>query len=102
MRRPGEVNRPERGVVAPPLDPLPVQGGDGCCFLAGVGVLDRPGDASRVTIAAPYRAGVPLRSIALRATDASPLRVPGTGRTLCIAPAGRSQSAETRRGRPSP
>src|SRR5690554_4797192 len=34
------------------------------------------GDASRVTIAEPYCAGVPLRSVALRTTDASPLRVP--------------------------
>src|SRR5690625_7935805 len=99
MRRPGEVNRPERGVVAPPLDPLPVQGGDGCCFFAGVGVLDRPGDASRVTIAEPYRAGVPLRSIALRATDASPLRVPGSGRRLWIQRDGSGERGVGREGR---
>ena len=38
MRRPGEVNRPKLGAVAPPLDPLPVRGGDGCCFFAGGGI----------------------------------------------------------------
>jgi len=30
MRRPGEVNRLKRGVVAPPLGSVPVRGGDGC------------------------------------------------------------------------
>ena len=45
-------------------------------FLAGGRHRDRPGDASRVAIAESYREDVPLRSIALRATDASPLRVP--------------------------
>src|SRR5690625_7478642 len=48
-------------------------------FLCGGRRRDRPGDASRVTIAESYRAGVPLRPTALRATDASPLRAPGTG-----------------------
>src|SRR5690625_1924219 len=50
---PGEVNGPERAVVAPPLDPLPVRGGDGCWFFAGGGILDGPGDASRVMRAEP-------------------------------------------------
>src|SRR5690625_1352946 len=79
MRRPGDVNRPKRGVAAPPLDPLPVQGGDGCCYWPGGGIPNGPGDASCGTIAESYRAGVPLRSSVLRMTDASPLRVPGTG-----------------------
>ena len=65
------------GAVAPPLDPLPVRGGDGCCFFAGGGILDRTGDASRVTIAESYPEDVPLRSTGLRSTDASPLRVGG-------------------------
>jgi len=46
----------------------------------GGGILNGAGDASRVTIAESYREDVPLRSIALRATDASPLRVPSSGR----------------------
>src|SRR5690625_4192287 len=46
-------------------------------FLCGGRHRGRPGDASRVTIAESYRTGVPLRSIALRATDASPLRARG-------------------------
>src|SRR5690625_7702085 len=79
MRRPGDVNRPKRGVAAPPLDPLPVQGGDGCCYWPGGGIPNGPGDASCGTIAESYRAGVPLRSSVLRMTDASPLRVPHTG-----------------------
>src|SRR5690625_7505100 len=79
MRRPGDVNRPKRGVAAPPLDPLPVQGGDGCCYWPGGGIPNGPGDASCGTIAESYRAGVPLRSSVLRMTDASPLRVPSAG-----------------------
>src|SRR5690625_7517191 len=46
-------------------------------FLCGGRHRGRPGDASRVTIAKSYREDVPLRSIALRATDASPLRARG-------------------------
>ena len=38
MRQPGEVNGPKLGAVAPPLDPLAVRGGDGCCFFAGGGI----------------------------------------------------------------
>src|SRR5690625_4801225 len=34
----GDVNRPKLGAVAPPLDPLPVRGGDGCCFFAWGGI----------------------------------------------------------------
>src|SRR5690625_865631 len=41
---------------------------------------ERTGDASRVTIAESYREDVPLRSIARRTTDASPLRVLWLGR----------------------
>jgi len=92
-----EVNRPKRGVVAPLLDILPVRGGDGCCFFAGGGVLDVPGDASRGTIAEPYREGLPLRSSVLRPTDASPLRVPGSGRRLWIQRDGRCLSCDERR-----
>src|SRR5690625_6093173 len=92
MRRPGEVNGPKLGAVAPPLDPLPVRGGDGCCFFAGGGILNGAGDASRVTIAESYRTGVPLRLIALRPTDASRLRargfmgvvIRGLGRGRCL------------------
>ena len=51
-----------------------------------------PGDASRGAIAETYRAGVPLRSIALRMTDASPLRVPGTGRRPRIQWAGQASA----------
>ena len=76
MRRPGEVNGPKLGAVAPPLDPLPVWGGDGCPVRGAGRGFNGPGDASRVAIAESYREDVPLRSIALRATDASPLRVP--------------------------
>src|SRR5690625_3785093 len=50
------------------------------------------GDASRVATAEPYRVGVLLRSSALRPTDASPLRVPGTGRRLRIQRSGRCLS----------
>jgi len=39
--------------------------------------------------AEPYRAGVLLRLSALRMTDASPLRVLGTGRRLRIQRSGR-------------
>src|SRR5690625_5648570 len=46
-------------------------------FLCGGRHRDRPGDASRVTIAESYRTGVPLGPSALRATDASPLRARG-------------------------
>src|SRR5690625_6736665 len=92
MRRPGEVNGPKLGAVAPPLDPLPVRGGDGCCFFAGGGILKGAGDASRVTIAETYRTGVPLRLIALRPTGASRLRarrdrrvlLHGNGRSRCL------------------
>src|SRR5690625_6203614 len=92
-----EVDRPKRGVVAPLLDILPVRGGDGCCFFAGGGVLDMPGDASRGTIAEPYREGLPLRSSVLRPTDASPLRVPGSGRRTWMKRDGRWLSCDERR-----
>src|SRR5690625_4453491 len=57
-----------------PLDPLPVWGGDGCPVRGAGRGFNGPGDASRVAIAESYREDVPLRSIALRTTDASPLR----------------------------
>src|SRR5690625_6583276 len=55
------------------------------------------GDASHVASAEPYRVGVLLRSSALRPTDASPLRVPGTGRRLRIQRSGRCLSWDERR-----
>src|SRR5690625_6006282 len=41
-------------------------------FLCGWRYPERGERSSRVTIAEPYRAGVPLRSVALRTKDASP------------------------------
>src|SRR5690625_7134950 len=55
---------------------------DGCCYWPGGGIPNGPGDASCVMTAEPCRAGLPLRSSVLRPTDASPLRVPGSGRRL--------------------
>jgi len=75
----------------------PAVRGHGCCFFAGGGILDGPGDASRGTSAEPYRVGVLLRSSVLRPTDASPLRVPGSGRRLWIQRAGRCLSCDERR-----
>src|SRR5690625_7962053 len=67
------------GVVAPPLDPLPVRGGDGCCYWPGGGILD--GRAMAIVGRAPrrYREGVPLRSSGLRMTDALALRARARG-----------------------
>src|SRR5690625_6592051 len=70
---------------------------DGCCYWPGGGIPNGPGDASCVMTAEPCRAGLPLRSSVLRPTDASPLRVPGTGRRLRIQRSGRCLSWDERR-----
>src|SRR5690625_7640124 len=67
------------GVVAPPLDPLPVRGGDGCCYWPGGGILDGRARPIVWRAASRERGEGPLGSSVLRVEEASPPRRRGRG-----------------------